>query len=249
MRSYFLITLAVLTTALFSCQPKIKEEPLIGKKDLKLSTDRLTAEVLWSLGRVGEFEVSPDHKQVLFSITYFDIEQNKSNRDLYIMSIDGSGLKQITKTPENEFNYLWRPDGKKIAFLSTAGGSAQIREMNPDGSGIKQISDFEGGINGFKYSPDFKKIAFSAEVNLEDKDLSDLYEGLPLAQGKVINKMMFRHWDSWRETYSHLFIADLAGEKITNPVDILEGEPFDFPNKPFGGMEQISWHPGGKLLA
>jgi dipeptidyl aminopeptidase/acylaminoacyl peptidase len=247
MRSHIVIALAVL--ALFSCQPKVKEEPLIGKKELKLATDRLTPEVLWSLGRVGEFEVSPDRKQVLFSITYFDIRQNKSNRELYAIAIDGSDLKQLTKTPGNEFNYLWRPDGKKIGFLSTASGSAQIWEMNPDGSGKKKISDFEGGINGFKYSPDFKKIAFSAGANPEEKDLKDLYEGLPLASGKVINKMMFRHWDEWRETYSHLFIADLDGDMMSNPVDIIEGEPYDFPQKPFSGMEQLSWHPEGKRLA
>ena len=58
--------------------------------------------------------------------------------------------------------------------------------------------------------------------------------------------MMFRHWDEWRETYSHLFLADYDGETVSNPVDIMEGEPWDFPLKPFWGMEQISWHPDGK---
>jgi len=249
MRSQIILASAILVLALFSCQTKVKEDQIIGKKDLKLSTDRMTPEVLWSLGRVGEFEVSPDHKQVLFSITYFDIPKNKSNRDLYVMAIDGSDLRQLTKTPENEFNYLWRPDGKKIGYLSTVGGSAQIWEMNPDGSGKTQVSNFEGGLNGFMYSPDQKKIAFSAEVSLENMDLKKLYEGLPLAQGKVIDKMMFRHWDEWRGTYSHLFIADLTGRQMTNPVDILKDEPYDFPNKPFSGMEQLSWHPDCKSLA
>ena len=249
MKSHALLGLAVLFIVIYGCQPKVKEEPLIGKKEIKLATDRLTPEALWAFGRVGEFEVSPDRKQVLFSITYFDIEKNKSNRELYLMSVDGSDLKQLTKTPENEFNYLWRPDGKKIGFLSTAGGSAQVWEMNPDGSGKKQISDIAGGMNGFRYSPDMKKIAFSAEVSIEDERTMDLYEGLPLTSGKVINKMMFRHWDEWRETYSHLFIADLDGAKMVNMVDLMEGEPFDFPNKPFGGMEDFSWHPEGKILA
>lgn len=249
MRSQIIVAAALLSMALFSCQPVVKEQSLIGKKELKLPTDRMTPEVLWSLGRVGEFEVSPDRKQVLFSITYFDIPQNKSNRELYVMAIDGSDLKQLTRTPENEFNYLWRPDGKKIGYLSTASGSAQIWEMNPDGSGKSQASNFEGGLNGFSYSPDQKKIAFSAEVRIENEELKKLYDGLPLAQGKVIDKMMFRHWDEWRSTYSHLFIADLAGGKMTNPVDLLSGEPFDFPNKPFSGMEQLSWYPDSKQLA
>lgn len=235
-----------------SCQPELKKEepaPIIEKKDLKLSTDRLTPEVLWSLGRLGEIDVSPDGKQVVYGVTYFDIQQNKGNREIYIMNSDGSEVKRLTKTRENEFNYIWRPDGKKIGYISTAGGSPQIWEMNPDGSGNRKISEIEGGITGFRYSPDMKKIAYSAEVFLEERDLKELYDGLPKAEGKVINRMMFRHWDEWRETYSHLFLADYNGETVTNPVDIMAGEPWDFPLKPFWGMEQLSWHPDSKSLA
>jgi dipeptidyl aminopeptidase/acylaminoacyl peptidase len=250
MKTRTLLILAALTVTFFACNTETKkEEPLIGKKELKLQTDRLTPEVLWALGRVGEFEVSPDKKQVLFSITYFDVDRDKSNRELYIMTIDGKDIKQLTQTPQNEFNYIWRPDGKKIGYISTADGSAQVWEMNPDGSGKTRISDFEGGINGFRYSTDGSKIAFSAEVKLEDPRTKELYEGLPLTNAKIYNKMMFRHWDEWRETYSHLFIADLQGGKLANPVDLMQGEPYDFPNKPFGGMEDLSWHPNGKLLA
>lgn len=255
MKSYVLFLSAFILLFAFSCKPVTKEVPVIGKKELKLSDDRLTPEILWSFGRVGEFVVSPDHKQVLFSIAYYDIDLNKGNRDLYVMSVDGSDLRQITKTPESEFNYLWHPEGKKIMYLSTANGSAQIWEMNPDGSGKKKISDIEGGIDGFSISPDGKKIAYSKEVFLVERDLMGHYDGLPLAKGKVINRMMFRHWDSWRtrdqwrEAYSHLFIADFDGRQITNDIDIMDGEPWDFPMRPFWGMEQLSWHPEGNKLA
>ena len=249
MKSYALFFTAILLISLQSCEPGLKEEPLIWKKEIKLETDRMTPEVLWSLGRIGAFEVSPDGKQVLFSITYYDSKKNKSNREIFSMGTDGSDLKQLTMTPEKEYNYLWRPDGKKICYLSYSSGTTQIWEMNPDGSAKKQISDFEGGINGFRYSPDMKKIAFSAEVNISKPYIQDLYEGLSQTSGKVYDKMMFRHWDEWRETYSHLFIADMNGNIMANPIDIMEGEPFDFPNRPFGGMEDLSWHPDGKSLA
>ncbi len=246
----------LLVLIIVSCQePVTKEQPIIGKKELKLTTDRMTPEVLWSLGRVGEIVVSPDRKQVLFSVTYFDIALNKSNRDLYVMNVDGTDLKQLTRTPQNEGNYVWMPGGKKIAYLSNAGGSRQIWEMNPDGSGKRQISDLPGSVDGFKFSPDGSKVAFSAEVFLEERDIMGLYDSIPLAQGKVINRMMFRHWDSWRtkdqwkEAYSHLFIADFDGNKVSNHKDLMEGEPWDFPLRPFWGMEQMDWHPSGKSLA
>ena len=247
---YFFAALAVILAG-YGCEPKPKEEPLIGKKELKLATDRMTPEILWSFGRIGEFEVSPDQKQILFSITYYDIEKNKGNRELYVMPVDGSNPKQITKTPESEFNYTWSPDGKKIYYLSAASGSAQIYEINPDGSGKRQVSNVQGGMNGFKFSKDLKKIAYSAEVSIEDPYIKEnkLFEGLDKTSGRVYNTMMFRHWDEWRETYSHLFVADFDGNQVTNAVDVLESMPFDFPNKPFGGMEQLNWHPDGKTLA
>ena len=132
----------------------------------------MTPEVLWSMGRVGEFRLSPDRKKVLFSVRYYDIDQNKGNTDLYVMSSAGKNLRQLTETVESEFNYCWRPDGKKIGYISTAGGSAQIWEMNPDGTGRVQISRFDDGINGFRYSPDGKKIAFIANVRLVEKPIA-----------------------------------------------------------------------------
>jgi len=73
---------------------------------------------------------------------------------------------------------MWRPDGKKIAYISTESGSAQIWEMNPDGSNKKQITEIEDGVNGFAYSPSMKNILFIKDVKL-DKTVNDLYPDLP----------------------------------------------------------------------
>jgi dipeptidyl aminopeptidase/acylaminoacyl peptidase len=241
--------LFMVVAILVSCETKQStRETVIGKKELQLTSDRLTPEVLWSFGRIAEIQVSPDNKQVLFTITYYDIPQNKGNRDIYVMSVDGKDIRQLTETPEKEFNATWKPDGKKIGYISSKDGSAQIWEMNPDGSGKTRISDVKDGISGFSYSPKMNKIAYSAEVYLKEKELDDLYEGLPLADGKVINRMMFRHWDEWRETYSHLFLADYNGQAVTNGQDIMEGEPWDFPLKPFWGIEQLTWSPDGMFI-
>jgi dipeptidyl aminopeptidase/acylaminoacyl peptidase len=247
---FFKLSIVVMLIALMvSCETKQAEkQPVIGKKDIQLTNDRLTPEVLWSFGRVSDLQVSPDRKQVLFSIAYYDIPQNMGNRDLYVMSVDGKEIRQLTETPEKEFNAIWKPDGKKIGYISTKSGSAQIWEMNPDGSGKQQISDIKDGITGFSYSPKMDRIAYSAEIKLHEKELDMLYEGLPLADGKVINRMMFRHWDEWRESYSHLFLADYNGQSVSNPKDLMEGGPWDFPLKPFWGIEQLTWSPDGLFM-
>ena len=232
---------------LAACEPQ-PEEAVIGKPDLELKSSVMTPEVLWSFGRVSDIEVSPDNQTILFAITYYDIEENRGNRELYTIPSEGGEMTRLTHSNANEYNALWKPDGSKIGYISSENGSHQIWEMDPDGSSKKQISDIEGGITGFKYSPDMTRIAYSAEVYLEERDLNELYKGLPRAEGKVINRMMYRHWDTWRETYSHLFIADYDGEQVTNMRDMMQGEPWDFPLKPFWGMEQMTWRPDGKAL-
>lgn len=90
-------------------------------------------------------------------VTYIDIEQNKTNTDLFKMKVDGSEKRQLTFTNESESNAQWIEEGEKIAFLSSKDGSKQLWVMNTDGSGMERISDVEGGIDGFTYSPDGKK--------------------------------------------------------------------------------------------
>lgn len=222
--------------------------PLIGKKDLQLTSDIMTPEVLWSFGRVGNVAVSLDNSTILFKTTYYDIDQNKSNGDFYTIKSDGTGLKQITSTKFSEYEGTWRPDGKKIGFISYESGSAQLWEMNPDGTERDQISEFKNGINGFKYAPDQSKILFIQEVKVSP-DVHDLHPDLPKASGMIFNDLMYRHWDHFVEGLSHVFVADYNGVDITNVIDILADEPYESPNAPFGGMEQINWSPDSKTIA
>ncbi len=221
---------------------------VIGKPDLKLTSDVMTPEVLWSFGRVGDIQLSPDKSTVLFGTSYFSIEQNKGNRDLYSINLKTDKMQRLTETSFGEYDAQWRPDGKKIGFLSSESGSMQLWEMNPDGSDKRQISKIDGGITGFKYSPDQTKILFTKEVKV-DKNVHDKYPDLDKTTGRVLTDLMYRHWDTWVDTYSHVFVADYNGQGISNAVDIMAGEPYESPMKPFGGMEQINWTPDSKMIA
>lgn len=236
---------------LFSCT---KRETISTTKNYlpetpKLISDIMTPEVLWSFGRLGEAQVSPDNETVIFTITYYNIEENKSYRDVYSIPVSGGEQKNLTNSAENESNVVWRPDGKKIGFLSSVSGSVQMWEMNPDGKKAAQISNIEGGISGFQYSPDQSKIFYLKSVKL-DESVNDLYPDLPKANARLENDIMYRHWDSWHDyTYNHIFVADYNKGNLGQGKDILEGERFDSPMKPFGGNEQIAWSPDGKTLA
>jgi len=226
----------------------INAQEVIGKQNLKLDGDRMTPEALWAFGRLGGVEVSPDGNSILYGVSYYSIEQNKGNRDLYTINLDGENNNQITKTAKSEWNAIWRPDGMKIGFLCAESGSVQMYEMNPDGTEKVQRSDFEGGVTGFKYSPDQTKILYSREVVLENK-FKDLYEGLPMASGRLNDDLMYRHWDQWVDTYSHVFIADYDGSKLSNHLDLMPDEPYQSPLKAFGGIEEVSWSADSKIVA
>lgn len=223
-------------------------QDVIGKQDIKLENDLMTPEALWAFGRVSGVEVSPDGNTILYGVSYYSIEQNNGNRDLYTMNTDGTNNMQITKSPKSEFNAIWRPDGLKIGFLTSESGSVQLWEMNPDGSERVQISNIKGGITGFKYSPDQSKILYTKEVDLENK-FKDLYKGLPQTTGRLNDDLMYRHWDEWVDTYSHVFIADYDGKSLSNEKDIMPGEPYQSPLKPFGGIEQVNWSSDSKTVA
>lgn len=235
---------------LSACQNPVQQtisSDIIGPKDLKLENSRLTAEVLWSMGRIGEVVVSPDGKQLLFTVTYYGIEQNKGNSEIYLMNTDGTDLKQLTHTAVGEYNPRWKPDGKTIGFMSAESGSMQLWEMNTHGSGRKQISFVDGGIGGFEYAPDQTKILYLADVQLK-QTVQDLHPDLPKASGRINNDLMYRHWDHWVDAFTHIFVADYDGTKLTNAVDIMKDEPWESPLRPFGGMEQISWSPDSKQI-
>jgi len=246
--SVLLATLAICFACKRDKQEKNEQAPLIGKHVLKLQSDLMTPEVLWSFGRISEPAISPDKKQILYGVTWYDIAQNKGNRELFVMDIDGKSNTQITHTPFSENQADWYPDGKKICYLSSESGSMQLWEMEPGGSNRVQITDIPGGISGYHFSPDGKKLLYTADVAIEDP-MKNLYKDLPKASGKIYSDLMFRHWDTWVESYSHVFVADVTRDKITGGTDILKGEPYECPLAPFGGMEQISWSPDGKVIA
>jgi Tol biopolymer transport system component len=142
MKIYF-AALLVLTAPTLSSFGLSSENQAIKKNFVpetpKLNSDLMTPEVLWSFGRVGPMQVSPDGKNILYDVTYFNISENKSYRDLYLVSADGGKSVRITDTPEKESEAAWRPDGKKIGYISTASGEPQLWEINPDGTSPRQI--------------------------------------------------------------------------------------------------------------
>lgn len=208
----------------------------------------LSAEALWKMGRVSEVNLSPNKETLLFKTTWYNIDENKEYGEIYSIPSSGGLIKQLTNTPKYQtVNIQWRPDGKKIGYISNKSGGFQLWEMNPDGSNQTIVSNIKGGIKGFKYAPNQSKIIFVKSVTI-GSTVKETYPDLPKANARVIDDLMYRHWDTWIDKkFDHLFIADYS-DNIGTLTDIMADEPWEAPVRPFGGMEQITWSPNSQTI-
>lgn len=244
-------TMLAATTMLFSgagvmSQPSA--EPPIGKVTRIPAGDLLTPEALWAMGRIGSFGMSPDGKHAVYSVTYYSVERNKSHTVLYVMDVDTRQSALLTRSEDSERGAVFIKGGRKVAFLSSASGSSQLWEMNPDGTGRTQLSFEESDVAEFLFSPDEKKVILIKDVP-NRTSIAENDSDLPDASGMVINDLMYKHWDQYTTTAPHPFVADFDGSRVGRARDLLEGEPYECPMLPFGGIEQLAWNPASSAIA
>ena len=228
---------------------KEADDSLIGRSDIRLENRRLTPEALWAMGRIGSVAPSPDAGRVAYTVSYYSVAQNKSNTELFMMNADGSDNTQLTRTAWNEGQPAWIKGGTKLAYLSNESGSSQVWEMNVDGTARHRLTDYDGDIEGFAFSPDGRRLLFIAQVKTVSS-VKDKYPDLDKTTGILVTDLMYKHWDEWVTTAPHPFIADFDGSAVASDAkDILDGEPYESPMKPWGGIEQLAWSPDGQEVA
>ncbi len=202
----------------------------------------MTPEDLWSFKRVSLDDVTTDGRWALFGAVEIDIEQNSSLRNLYMLNLESGAVTAYEGIEGSVSNARFHPAGSKIFYLK--GG--RLWSMNIDGTGASPVSDLNMG--GFHISPNGSKILFHTEV-VYHRGIEELYADLPHAKARIIDDLMYRHWDKWHEgTHRNVFVAGLGdGELTSEPVNIIDG-PYDSPLKPFGGMNQIAWSKNSRYI-
>ena len=202
----------------------------IGKSDITLKSDLMTPEALWAMGRIGGHQASPDGKRIVYQVSYYSVKENKSHTVIYVMDADGKNNKMLTTSAKSESDAVWTANGQKIAFLC----DGQIWEMNADGSGRRQLTKDQTGIDGFIFSPDEKHVLLVKQIPFHEI-IKQNPADLPKATGRLITDMNYRHWDEYVETIPHPFLANVTASGIGEGKDIMQGEPYESPVKPFGG--------------
>lgn len=215
-----------------------------------LPTDRLTPELLWSMGRIGSTVLSPDKTNILYTVTTYNISENRGYSAIYILNSETKETKKLTvNTSKSESDANFIENGRKIVFLcADDNGTSQLWMMNTDGSNRKCISSEKTDVNGYLFSSDEKHVVLIHDVPTETSIIKN-NDDLPKATGMVINELMYKHWDRYVRSVPHPFIANFDGSQITNARDILDGQPYESPMCPFGGIEEFAWSPDSKSLA
>ena len=216
----------------------------IGKSNIKLKSRMMTPEALWAMGRISTVEASPNGQQVIYQVGYYSVKQNKSHQVICIMDADGKNNRQLTTSSKSESDPVWL-DAQTIAYLS----NGEIWTMHPDGSDRRQLSETGGKVEGFKFSPDRQKVIILQSIPFYEV-IQKNPDDLPKATGRRVTDLMYRHWDHYVESIQHPFIYSVNDKGIAKDgSDILEGEPFECPMEPFGGIEQLAWSPDSKTIA
>ncbi len=146
-------------------------------------------------------------------------------------------------------------DGQQLVFtvstpvIATNSSESKTFVIALDGGTAREIQSRQGMVKDKRISPDGKYRIAVREVKMQNVFGKDIYPDLPKSNAQVYESLSYRHWDEWEDgAYSHLFIQSVQDGDDVGGKDIMEGEPFDCPQKPFGGDEDYTWSPDGKSI-
>ena len=163
----------------------------------------MTPELLWRLGRVNGLGITPDGKNVVYSVSTPILDANKNMTRYYQVPVDGGAETEVFKN-----------------ILPTK-----------------------------NFSRDGRYMLSHREVKVKSIRGNDRYPELTKSNAYVFDDLMIRHWDTWEEgAFDHVMLTTLVNGSAESEIDLMPGEPYDCPQKPFGGDEDYIFGPDGTTV-
>lgn len=199
----------------------------------------MTAETLWTLNKIGVSAVSPDQNSLIYSVGKVDLKTEKNNKKNYFFNVKSGdatnldlGKKSIIQWDQNG---IYAQEGDQVYLSKDAGKTWKY---------FYKLGEVDNVI----ISPDGKKIAFSKEVLVEKVMGKEKYSDVPKSTAHIYTDLNHRHWDRFNEgKYNHVFVVNVS-ESIEKSKDLLQGKPWDSPQRPSGGSEDFLWSPDSSQL-
>lgn len=220
-----------------------------------LAADRkpLTIDDMWAVQRVGTPALSPDGKTVAFTVSVYDMEENRSNGDVWTVPLAGGSPRRLTTNKASDGSPAWSPDGRRLAFTSRRDDDKanQLYVISIDGGEPERLTEMPMAVTNPKWLPDGKRIAFVSHVIAGAESPADTKKALEAREkskvkARVTENRLFRFWDRWLTDgeFPHLFVVDVPTRKVT---DLLPGSKRLFSLQEGTGSFDVS--PDGKWIA
>ena len=250
LRNTIMIALAMMSAGCAKQACESTEKQPIQKPQIELTSDKFTPEALWAMGRIGSVQVDVETGWIAYTVSYYSVAENRSTTWIRIGAESEKGLEVFDEFVGSE--PAWFGNSGCLAYLK--GGKLHLRRDKED-----VVVEGTEDVEGFLLSPMRDQVVLIKQVKTVPATV-DKYPDLPLASGRVVDDLMYKHWDEWTETAPQPFVCPLSvtyygeGERIKSAkvgegVNILDGTAFESPMKPFGGVEQLAWNPNNEEIA
>ncbi len=214
-----------------------------------------TPEDLVQLSRLGGSSVTADGSTLVFAMSETDLESNGRNSDLWLLD-----LSQTASAPQrwrasgdaNENSPAFSADGSALYYLSDRSGSSQVWRAPLGAGDAEQVTNVEADVAGFSIAPDGDRIALWFDENPECMAVScpDEADAENAGSGRAYDEIFVRHWSSWNDGTQSRLVTFALADGVTTGEGAVVSRPLngDTPSRPFGGGEEIAWHPSGASL-
>lgn len=146
------------------------------------------------------------------------------------------------------------PDGNELIYkvstpiIDSNRFTNQYYKVSVFGGQPSELTQINGLTKDKTVSPDGKWKLMDKAVKVNPVKGNDFYPELNQTTAQIYTTLDYRHWDTWNDgTYNHVFYGKIDDTESAY-IDIMENEPYNCPQKPFGDQSDYIWSPDSKYI-
>ncbi len=228
---YFQRLIIVLIVFLYSFNTKAQEKTKFDYLDV------------FQLEYAGDPQIAPDGSTIIYRRRGFDIMKDRSNGNLWMISVDGKKHQKLTNRESNESQAKWSPTGDRIAFISSSENGSEVYMYWVDSKVTAKLTQLENSPSSITWSPDGNQLAFSMKVNAKAPVIAKMPskpKDAKWAKSPRITDRLKHEADGQgyiKPGFSHIFVISAEG-----------GSPRQLTKENYNHRGSLSWSPNGKEI-